>query len=95
MLDAREIIIQPIISEKSYNEIEKNKYTFKVHPKANKIEISQAVKELFNVQVIKVNTIWVKSKPKSLGKWSGKSSSWKKAVVTLKPGDKIEFFEGA
>lgn len=93
MRSPEEVIIAPIITEKSYRLAnEENKYTFRVHPDANKIEIKNAVEKLFNVKVVKVNTINVKPKRKRLGKFEGRTSSWKKAIVTLKEGDRIEFF---
>ena len=92
---ARDIILRPIISEKSYDQIEKGKYTFEVDPRAKKIEIGKAVEEIFNVAVTKVNTSRVTGKKRRQGYTSGRSKDWKKAVVTLKEGDHIEFFEGA
>lgn len=88
-----EVIIRPVISEKSYDQIAIGKYTFEVHPQSNKIAIKRAVEESFNVTVIDVNTARVRAKAKRLGMTKGTTRSWKKAVVTLKPGDKIEFFE--
>lgn len=95
MKSPEEIILGPVISEKAYKGIEQSKYTFKVHPEANKVEIRNAVEKLFNVKVVKVNVINVKPKKKRLGKFEGKTSSWKKAIVTLREGDKIEFFEAS
>jgi len=93
MRNPEDVIIAPIITEKSYRLAnEENKYTFKVHPDANKIEIKNAVEKLFKVKVVKVNTINVKPKKKRLGKFEGRTAAWKKAIVTLKEGDKIEFF---
>lgn len=89
------IILGPVISEKSYKGIEEGKYSFKVHPKASRIDIGVAVEKLFGVTVTKVNVMHMKPKKKRLGKYEGKTSSWKKAIVTLKPGDKIEFFEAS
>jgi len=91
---ARDIILKPIISEKSYDLIEQNKYTFEVHPSAKKIEIRKAVEEIFNVGVTKVNTIHMIGKMRRQRYTMGRSKNWKKAIVTLKEGDKIEFFEG-
>ncbi len=93
MQNPESIILRPIISEKAYKGVEEGKYTFKVHPDANKIEIRHAIEKLFNVKVVKVNVMNQKPKKKRLGKFEGRTSSWKKAVVTLKEGDKIEFFE--
>ncbi len=96
MRDAREIILKPIISEKSYDLIELNKYTFKVDRKATKPQIRQAIEEIFNVEVEKVNTQNYKGKFKRQGvKSQGYRSDWKKAIVSLKAGHKIEIFEGA
>lgn len=93
MRNPEEVIIAPIVTEKTYQLAnEQNKYTFKVHPDANKIEIKHAVEKLFKVKVAQVNTINVKPKKKRLGKFEGKTVQWKKAVVTLVPGDKIELF---
>jgi large subunit ribosomal protein L23 len=89
------IILGPIISEKAYAGIEKNKYTFKVHKDATKIQIRNAVEKLFNVKVLSVNVINVKPKVKRLGKFQGTTPSWKKAIVTLRQGDRIEFFEAS
>ena len=91
-MDARQIIIRPVVSEKSYAAVDHNKYTFEVHPKASKQIVRSAVEEIFKVSVIGVNTITMKSKPKRRGQHRGRTRSWKKAVVELKPGDRIEFF---
>lgn len=93
MKSARDIIIRPIVSEKSYELIEHNRYTFQVHPDAEKIEIRKAIEELFNVTVLRVNTMTMKGKPKRLGRFPGYRPGWKKAIVTLSRGDRIEFFE--
>lgn len=92
-MDARQVIIKPVISEKSYEMSEQNKYTFFVHPEAAKPKIRAAVEEIFNVSVIGVNTINVKPKPKRRGLHQGRTRKAKKAVVELAPGDRIEFFE--
>jgi large subunit ribosomal protein L23 len=94
-VDSRQIIRQPIISEKSYALIGENKYTFRVHPQAHKTQIRSAVEEIFNVRVVDVRTMRLKPKPKRRGWTSGKTRSWKKAVVELAPGERIELFEGA
>ncbi|GAB6280475.1 MAG: 50S ribosomal protein L23 [Thermovirga sp.] len=91
----QDIILRPVITEKSSRLMEHNKYTFEVHPKANKIQVRDAVSELFKVKVVKVSTIYVRPKPKKMGAFLGKSRSWKKAVVTVAAGERIEFFEGA
>lgn len=92
--DPRDVIISPVISEKSYDGIEANKYTFRVHGESTKPEIARAVEAIFRVDVTKVNTMWVKPKPKRQRWRAGKTATWKKAIVTLKEGDKIELFEG-
>jgi large subunit ribosomal protein L23 len=94
-VNAQQIIRQPIISEKSYALIAENKYTFRVHPRAHKTQIRTAVEEIFKVRVVEVHTMRQKPKPKRRGWTSGTSRSWKKAVVELAPGDRIELFEGA
>jgi large subunit ribosomal protein L23 len=94
MVEAEKIIIKPIISEKSYAQIDHNRYTFQVHLDAHKTMIAQAVAQLFNVTVVAVSTANMRPKPKRRGVSRGRTSAWKKAVVQLAPGDKIEFFEG-
>jgi len=94
MVEAEKIILRPIISEKSYAQIDHNRYTFAVHPEAHKTMIAQAVEQLFDVKVVDVATAHVHAKPKRRGWTRGRTASWKKAVVQLAPGDKIEFFEG-
>ena len=92
MKDPREVIIRPIITEHSYDMMEKNTYTFEVAKDSNKVEIAQAVEAIFNVKVVKVNTLNVKSKPKRVRYQLGRTRTWKKAMVTLKEGDTIELF---
>jgi large subunit ribosomal protein L23 len=94
-MEARDILIAPVVSEKSYSLIEDNKYSFRVHPKAHKTQIRQAVEELFEVKVEGVNVVQVRSKPKRRGLHRGRKPGWKKAIVQLREGDKIEIFEGA
>ena len=94
-LIAHDIIIRPIMTEKSSSLMEQNKYTFEVHKSANKIQIRQAVEQIFKVKVLSVNTLNVSAKPKRMGAFLGKTRSWKKAVVTLQAGEHIKFFEGA
>jgi large subunit ribosomal protein L23 len=94
-LDARQVVLAPVVSEKSYGLIEQNKYSFRIHPKAHKTQVRQAVEELFDVKVEGVNIVKVQSKPKRRGLSRGRRPGWKKAIVQLKPGDKIEIFEGA
>ena len=93
-MTAREIVIRPVVSEKSYALLAANKYTFRVHDEAHKTQIRQAIEEVFGVRVQDVRTAWVKSKPKRRGWTTGKRRQWKKAVVTLHPDDSIELFEG-
>jgi large subunit ribosomal protein L23 len=92
---AHDIIIKPIMTEKSNSLMEHNKYTFEVHKDANKIQIRHAVEQIFKVKVVSVNTMNVPSKPKRMGAFLGKTRSWKKAIVALSEGQRIEFFEGA
>ncbi len=92
MKDPREVIIRPIITEHSYDMMENNVYTFEVAKDSNKVEIRQAVEAIFNVKVVRVNTINVKSKPKRVRYQLGRTRTWKKAMVTLKEGDTIEIF---
>lgn len=91
---AREIVIKPVVTEKSVDLMQENKYCFKVAKDANKIEIKKAVEEIFKVTVTNVNTVNVHGKLKRMGRTQGKTASWKKAVVTLREGDSIEVFEG-
>ena len=93
-MNARSVIIQPVISEKSYALLAANKYTFRVRDGANKTQVRQAVEEIFGVRVQGVRTANVKPKPKRRGLTAGKRRQWKKAVVTLHPEDTIELFEG-
>ena len=93
-MDARSVIIRPIISEKSYALLAANKYTFRIHDRAHKTQVRQAVEEIFGVRVQEVRTMSVKAKPKRRGYTAGKSRAWKKAVVQLHPEDSIELFEG-
>lgn len=91
----QDIVIKPIITEKSMGALAENKYTFKVAKSANKIEIAKAVEELFGVQVASVNTMNCKGRSKRVGMNRGTTPDWKKAIVTLKEGSKtIEFFDG-
>ena len=91
----QDIIIKPVITEKSMDELQNGKYTFKVAKNANKIEIKKAVEALFGVEVAKVNTLNVNGKAKRVGRFEGRTSDWKKAVVTLTEDSKtIDFFEG-
>jgi len=94
-MDPHQVIIRPVISEKSYNLIEtQNQYTFQVDKRANKNQIKRAIEDAFDVRVHKVNTANVKSKPKRQGFYRGRTAQWKKAVVRLAEGESIELFEG-
>jgi large subunit ribosomal protein L23 len=94
-MDSHQVIIEPVISEKSYNLVEMDgQYTFRVDRRANKYQIKQAVEDAFDVSVVRVNTMNVKRKPKRQGLVVGNTAQWKKAVVTLAEGDSIELFEG-
>ena len=94
-MNARDIILAPVITEKAVGMLSEKKYTFRVADKANKIEIAKAVEEIFGVQVAKVNTISMKGRLRRMGRNEGYTSDWKKAIVTLKPDSKtIEFFDG-
>lgn len=92
-MNANDIILKPVISEKSTELMGINKYVFRVSMKANKLMVYRAVKELFGVQPEKVNVLTVRGKNRRLRYRTGKKSAWKKAIVTLKPGEKIELFE--
>ena len=94
-MNARDIILAPVITEKAVAMLPEKKYTFRVEKSANKIEIAKAVEEIFGVKVDKVNTISMKGRLRRMGRNQGYTSDWKKAVVTLKPDSKtIEFFDG-
>ena len=94
-MNARDIVLAPVITEKSVAALSEKKYTFRVADGANKIEIAKAVEEIFGVQVAKVNTISMKGKHRRMGRHEGYTSDWKKAVVTLTADSKtIEFFDG-
>jgi large subunit ribosomal protein L23 len=94
-LHPNEVLLSPVVSEKSYSLIEDRKYSFRVHPDAHKTQIRQAVEELFEVKVQSVNIIQVRSKPKRRGMVRGRKAGWKKAIVQLREGQTIEIFEGA
>ena len=91
-----DIIIAPIITEKSNDGLQEGKYTFKVNKKATKVEIANAVEKLFEVKVLKVNTMTVQGKTKRVGRYEGKTSNWKKAIVTIdtNPGEKTYLAKG-
>ncbi len=94
MRDYRDIIIKPVITEKTMNLLVENKYTFIVDKRANKTEIKNAIESIFDVKVDKVYTMNVKGKPKRMGRSVGRTPNRKKAIVALKPGQKIPLFEG-
>ena len=94
-LDPRQVILAPVVSEKSYSLIEDNKYSFRVHPRAHKTQIRQAVEELFDVKVVAVNVLKVQPKPKRRGWTRGTKPGWKKAIVQIREGESIESFQGA
>ena len=93
-MDAGQVIIRPVVSEKSYVLATSGKYTFRVHPDAHKTQIKQAVEQLFDVGVLDVRTASVPSKPKRRGYTSGRTRAWKKAVVQVREGDTIPIFQG-
>ncbi len=93
-MDATQVIIAPIVSEKSYVLATAGKYTFRVHEDAHKTQIRQAVEELFDVKVLDVRTMSVKGKPKRRGFSKGHRRSWRKAIVQVREGDSIPIFQG-
>ncbi len=93
-MDPTQILIRPIVSEKSYVLAAADKYTFRVHPDAHKTQIRQAIESLFDVKVVEVRTMSVKSKPKRRGLTTGRTRAWKKAVVQVRAGDTIPIFQG-
>ena len=90
--DPRTLLIRPVISERSYDMIGLNRYTFEVAKDATKVEIAKAIQEIFDVHVVKVNTMHVSGKMKRVRYRAGLTRSWKKAIVTLAPGESIEIF---
>ena len=93
-MDPTQVLIRPVVSEKTYVLATAGKYTFRVHDDAHKTQVRQAVEEIFGVRVSDVRTMSVKSKPKRRGYTSGRTRSWKKAVVQVRPGDNIPIFQG-
>jgi large subunit ribosomal protein L23 len=93
-MDPSQVVIRPVVSEKSFVQAEIGKYTFRVHPNAHKTQIRQAIEALFDVKVRDVRTVSVKSKPKRRGLFAGRTRTWKKAIVQLHPGDTIPIFQG-
>jgi large subunit ribosomal protein L23 len=94
-MDSRQVLIEPVVSEKSYALMSDGKYTFRVDDRVHKTQIADAVERVFNVHVVAVRTAKVRSKPKRRGLHGGRTRSWKKAIVELAPGERIELFEGA
>jgi large subunit ribosomal protein L23 len=92
-MDASQIIIRPVVSEKSFVLAEAGKYTFRVADKAHKTQIRQAIEQLFDVKVVEVRTSSVKSKPKRRGQTAGRTRKWKKAIVEVRAGDTIPIFQ--
>ncbi len=93
-MHATEVIIRPVVSEKSFVLAEAGKYTFRVHDRAHKTQIRQAIEELFDVKVLEVRTCTVKPKPKRRGNTAGRTRNWKKAIVQVREGDTIPIFQG-
>lgn len=93
-MDYHTIIKRPLVTEKTTSLMEQNKYCFVVDPRANKNQIKEAVENMFNVKVVNVNTANVLGKMKRMGRYAGRRPNWKRATVTLEPGNRIEFFEG-
>ena len=94
-LRPQDVLVAPVVSEKSYTLIEQRKYSFRVHPAAHKTQIRQAVEELFDVHVERVNILKVQPKPKRRGMQRGTRPGWKKAIVQLRRGESIEICAGA
>jgi large subunit ribosomal protein L23 len=94
-LDHSQVLIRPVVSEKSYGQIANNQYTFQIHQDAHKTQVRQAVEQMFDVKVVRVNIVKVQAKPKRRGRYLGTRPGWKKAVVQLRAGDSIEIFQGA
>jgi large subunit ribosomal protein L23 len=93
-MDASQVIIRPVVSEKSYVLATANKYTFRVHADSHKTQIKQAIEQLFDVKVLEVRTVSVRSKPKRRGHTAGRTRAWKKAIVEVRDGDTIPIFQG-
>ena len=93
-MDPSQVIIRPVVSEKTFVLAEAGKYTFRVHDRAHKTQIRQAIEQLFDVNVVDIRTASVKSKPKRRGHTSGRTRSWKKAIVQVREGETIPIFRG-
>ena len=94
-LHPNEVLLAPVVSEKSYGQIENRRYSFRVHKDAHKTQIRQAVEQLFDVKVTRVNVVAVPAKPKRRGLFKGTRPGWKKAIVQIRQGESIPIFEGA
>jgi large subunit ribosomal protein L23 len=94
-LHPNEVLLAPVVTEKAYSAVDERKYSFRVHPDAHKTQIRQAVEQLFEVKVERVNILMVQPKPKRRGAHRGKKPGWKKAIVQLREGDSIDIFQGA
>jgi large subunit ribosomal protein L23 len=94
-VDPRQVILAPVVSEKSYALMADGKYTFRVDDRAHKTQVRHAVEAIFGVDVVEVRMVKMPAKPKRRGLHQGRTRSWKKAIVQLAPGDRIELFEGA
>jgi large subunit ribosomal protein L23 len=93
-MEHSQVVIRPVVSEKSYVLAAADRYTFRVHPEAHKTQIRQAVEALFDVHVVGVRTMSVKSKPKRRGTTRGRTRQWRKAIVQVRPGESIPVFQG-
>jgi large subunit ribosomal protein L23 len=93
-MEPSHVVIRPVVSEKSYVLAAANRYTFRVHPEAHKTQIRHAVESLFDVHVVDVRTMSVKSKPKRRGTSRGRTRAWRKAIVQVRPGETIPVFQG-
>ena len=93
-MEPSQVIIRPVVSEKSFVLAEAGKYTFRVHERAHKTQIRQAIEQLFDVHVVAVRTASIKSKPKRRGQIAGRTRRWKKAIIQVGPGETIPIFRG-
>lgn len=93
-MSPHEVILAPVLSEKAVAGIENSRYTFYVHPHANRVQIKEAVQQVFEVDVVKINLVNQRGKVKRLGRYEGREKDRKKAIVTLKPGQRIQQLEG-
>ncbi len=93
-MEASQVILKPVLSEKSYVLSAAGKYTFRVHPDAHRTQVRQAIESLFDVHVVDVRTLSIKSKPKRRGSTRGRTRTWKKAIVQVRSGESIPIFKG-